>query len=125
MIIAEHVNINHAPLKIDLDNATIYFDNIENIDPNSLTINKKHTENTNTVSYEIRHIRELDNIYQKIPFCLRFTDADAHFIEENGNKYLVFALTENNKEVLEPCKNIWSEIKKQFKKIDNSKSIKY
>ena len=54
MIVIEHVNINHAPF--DLNNATIYFDDIKNIDLNSLVINKKHRKNTNAVSYEIRHI---------------------------------------------------------------------
>ena len=44
MIFIAHVNINHAPLKIDLNNATIYFDDIKNLDLNSLIINKKHTK---------------------------------------------------------------------------------
>ena len=72
-----------------------------------LFINKEHTKNTNAVSYEIRYITEWENIYEKIPLCLRFTDVHAYFIEENENKYLIFALTENNrKEVLEPYKKL-------------------
>ena len=40
-------------------------------------------------------------------------DLDAYFIEENENKYLVYALTENNKkEVLEPYRKRWSKTKK-------------
>ena len=62
----------------------------------------------------------------KIPFCLRFSEVDAYFIEESENKYLVFALTENNREeVLEPCKKLWSKIKKQVKAINSGESIKY
>ena len=76
MIIIEHININHTPVKIDLNNATIYFDDIKDIDLNSLIINEKHTKNTNAVSYEIRYITEWENIYEKIPLCLRFTDVD-------------------------------------------------
>ena len=121
MIVIEHVNINQAPL--DVNNVTIYFDDIKNIDLNSLIINKKHTKNTNAVSYEIRYITECENIYEKIPLCLRFTDVDAYFIEENENKYLIFASTENNsKEVLKPYKKLWSETKTREY---NSKSIKY
>ena len=37
----------------------------------------------------------------------------ACIIEENKDKYLVFALTENNKKRLEMYKKLWSEIKKQ------------
>ena len=40
------------------------------------------------------------NIDRGIPLCLSFSDVDAYILEENENKYLVFALTENNKEVL-------------------------
>ena len=39
------------------------------------------------------------NIDKKVPLCLSFSDVDAYIIEENENKYLVLALTENNKEV--------------------------
>ena len=41
------------------------------------------------------------------------------------NKYLIFALTENNNEVLELYKKLWSEIKKQIKAINRGESIKY
>ena len=59
-------------------------------------------KNTNTVSYEIKYVtmQNIDgqNIGEEVPLCLRFTDVDAYFIEENENKYLLFALTEHNKE---------------------------
>ena len=48
-----------------------------------------------------------------------------YIIEENENKHLIFALTENNKEVPEPYKKFCSEIKKQIKAINSDKSIKY
>ena len=114
-IVTEHVKINHSVFeRIRLNNAAIYFDDIKNIDLNLLTINKRRIKNTNTVvSYEIRYITDWDNIYQKIPICLSFTDLDAYFVEENQNKDLIFALTENNrKEVLEPYKKLWNKIKK-------------
>ena len=54
------------------------------------------------------------NIYRGISLRLSFSNIDAYIIEENENKYLIFALTENNKEVLELYKKLWSKIKKQI-----------
>ena len=51
-------------------------------------------------------------LIEEFLFFLSFSDVDAYIIEENENKYLIFALTENNKEVLELYKKLWSEIKK-------------
>ena len=41
------------------------------------------------------------------------------------NKNLIFALTENKKEVLELYKKLWSEIKKQIMAINRDESMKY
>ena len=108
MIVTKHVNINQTLLeKISLNHDTfVIFDDIKNIDPNLLTIYKKCIKNTSTVViYEIKYITMLENIHEKVPLCLRLTDVDAYFVEENENKYLDSALTENNnEEVLEPYK---------------------
>ena len=65
-------------------------------------------------------------IDREIPLCLSF-NVDAYIIEENGNKYLIFALTKDNKKVLELYKKPWSEIKNQIKAINSGEcnSIKY
>ena len=65
------------------------------------------------------------NIDREVSLSLSFSNVDAYIIEENENKYLIFALTENNKEVLEPYKKLWSKIKKQIKAINSGESIKY
>ena len=72
-------------------------------------------------------MQSIDNqhIDGEVPLCLRFRDVDAYFIEENESKYLVFALTEKNKEVLELYKKLWSKIKKQIKTINSGELIKY
>ena len=106
MIVTEHVNISHAASKkININHAIIFFDDIKNIDLNLLTINKKCIKNTNTVSYEIKYtiMQSINgqNIDGKVPLCPRFSDLHACFIEGNENQYLVFALIENNEEVLE------------------------
>ena len=53
-------------------------------------------------------------IDKEFPLCFSFSSVDAYIIEENKDKYLVFALTENNKEMLEMYKKLWSEVKKQI-----------
>ena len=76
--------------------------------------------------YEIKYIKmkgiNNQNIDKEVPLCLSFSDADAYIIEENENRYLIFALTENNKEVLDAYKKLWSKIKKR---VNRGKSIKY
>ena len=99
----EKVNLNH----------TYYFSNdIKNIDLNLLSIDKTCMKNTDAVIYEIRYITmqsfNNENIYGGIPLCLSFSDVDAYIIDENENKYLIFALTENNKNMLDAYKKLWS-----------------
>ena len=40
------------------------------------------------------------NIDREITVCLSLSTVDACIVEEDENKYLIFVLTENNKEVL-------------------------
>ena len=83
-------------------------------------------KNTDTFVYEIKYImmqsNNNQNVGKEVPLCFSFSDVDAYIIKENENKYLVFVLTENNKEVLEPYKKLWGEIKKQSKTINNRES---
>ena len=108
--------------KINLNRSYYYFNDIKNIDPNLLNINKIYTRNTDVVVYEIKYIMmqciNNQNIDKEIPLCLSFSNVDAYIIEESGNKYLIFGLTKNNKKVLELYKKLWSEIKKQIKAIN-------
>ena len=66
-----------------------------------LSINKNCIKNTDVVIQEIKYIitQNIDNqnVDNELPFCLSFSDVNAYIIEENENKYLVFALTESNK----------------------------
>ena len=103
--------------KVSLNHSSYFFDDIKNIDPNLLSIDKMCMKNTDVVIYEIKYIMmqsiNNQNIDREISFCLSFSNVDAYLIEENENKYLIFALTENKKEVLELYK--WREIKKKNK----------
>ena len=82
-----------------------------------LSLNKKCIKNTDVVAHEIKYI-----ITQTL--CLSFNDIDAYIIEENENKYLILALTENNRKMLEMYKKLWSEVKKQIE-CNSTESIKY
>ena len=87
-------------------------------------INKISHKNTDAIVYSIKCIM-IGSISSESPLCLSFSDVDAYIIEENGNKYLIFALTENNKKVFELYRKLWSEIKKQIKAVNSGESIKY
>ena len=116
MINFEKVNLNH----------TYYF--FDDIDLNLLSINKKCMKTTDAFVYKIKYITmqsiNNQNIDKKIPLCLSFSDVDAYIIGENENKYLIFALAQNNKEVLDAYKKLWSKIK-TIKTINSGKSIRY
>ena len=87
--------------KINLNYTSYLFTDIKNIDPNFQNINKTYAKNT--VIYEIKYIMmqsiNNQNIDRGIPLCFSFSDVGAYIIEEN--KYLIFALTEENKKLLE------------------------
>ena len=104
--------------KINLKPSYCLFNGIKHIDLNFLSINKKCIKNTDVVIHEIKYIikQNIDNqnIDNELPLCLSFSDLNVYIIEENENKYLIFALTENNRKMLEVYKKLWSKIKKQI-----------
>ena len=44
-------------------------------------------------------------------------------LKKNGNKYLTFASTDKNKEVLKKYTELWNEIKCQIKAINGGKQV--
>ena len=110
---------------ITFEGINYFFNVIKDIDPNLLTINKVLHKNTGIIIHEIKYIMmqsiNNQNIDKEVPLCLSFSDVDAYIIEESGSKYLIFALTENNKEVLELYKKLWNEIKYHIKTINSGK----
>ena len=109
--------------KINLNHPYYFFSNMTNIkkfDPNLLSINKISYKNADAVVYNITCIMmesiNNKNIDSENPLCLVFSDVDAYIIEENNeNKYLLFALTKNNKKVLEIYKNFGMKLKIKLK----------
>ena len=91
--------------RINLKPSCCIFNDIKNIDLNLLKYKQKVYKNTDVASHEIKYIimQNMDNqnIDNELPFCLSLIDIDACIIEENKNKYLIFAFTESNKKMLE------------------------
>ena len=81
--------------------------NIKNFEPNLLNIDKiSFKKGTVNVIYSIKYItlKILDhvNIDRKNYLYLAFNNVDGYIIKESDeNKYLIFAFTDKNEEVLE------------------------
>ena len=56
---------------------------------------------------------------------LRINHASGYTEEKNGNKYLVFDSTDENKELLKTYADVWDGIKNEIKKINSGKEIDY
>ena len=59
------------------------------------------------------------------PLYLIVNKVDGFIEEKEGNKYLNFAFTDNNSEVLKKYAEIWSRIKKKIKVINSDESGEY
>ena len=105
--------------KTNLEPSYCLFNDIKHIDLNLLSINKKCIKTTDVAAQEIkdiiRKISIIKILIMSLLFVLVFSNADAYIIEENKTNYLIFALTENNRKMLEMYKKLWSKIKKQIK----------
>ena len=93
--------------QISIKNCPGYFfnsmTNIMNIDTNLLGINQISFTSTDIVVYEIEYFKNLDSINS---LYLVFNDVDTYFECIDENKYLVFASTDKNREVLENYKEL-------------------
>ena len=96
--------------------------NIKNFDPNLVSIAQISFKNTDCVIYDIEYFQNLDSSYS---LYLVFNNVDAYIEENNENEYLVFALTDKNKEALENYTELWDEIKNEIEAIREIESIKY
>ena len=93
--------------QISIKNCPGYFfnsmTNIMNIDTNLLGTNQISFTSTDIVVYEIEYFKNLDSINS---LYLVFNDVDTYFECIDENKYLVFASTDKNREVLENYKEL-------------------
>ena len=79
-----------------------------------MSVNQISFINDDAVSYEIEYYGNYVDTY---PLYLVFHDVDVYFHVVMEKKYLVFALTDKNKEMPENYKKLWDEIKKEMRTI--------
>ena len=72
----------------------------------------------------IKNIGDYESIYSVNPLYLIIGEVNRYIEENNGNKYLVFASTNKNKEVLEKYTELWDGIKNLIQKI-NGRLVEY
>ena len=102
---------------------------VKKFDPSFLNISKISFKSIDAVIYSIRYItmKSLDhvNIDSANSICLVFNNVDGYIEESNGNKYLIFASTDKNKEILKNNTELWNEIDNQIETINGGEPIEY
>ena len=118
--------------QINIKNRTYYFYNdminIKDFEPNLLKIDKKSYKNIDIyyIGYiTIKKIDDYESIYSVNPLYLRINHASGYIEEKNGNKYLVFDSTDENKEVLKKYTELWDGIKNEIETINGGKKGEY
>ena len=108
--------------QINIKNRTYYFYNdiidLKDFDARLLKIDKKSYKNIGiyNIGYiTIKKIDDYENIYSVNPLYL-IVDHASGYIEEKGvNKYLVFDSTDENKELLKKCNDVFNGIMGKMK----------
>ena len=113
--------------QVNIENRQHYFrnsmTNIKHFDPSLLSIDKILFKSTDSVIYDFKYFKNLNS---ENSLCLVFNNVDGYIFEEsNENKYLIFASTDKNKEVLEKYKELWDKIKNETATISGVEPIEY
>ena len=111
--------------QIEIKNRTYCFYNdminLKTFEPNLLKIDKKSYKNIpiyNNGCITIKKIDDYGSIYSVNPLYLQVNHANRYIKEKNGNKYLIFDTTDENKELLKKYSVVWSGIKNKIKIIN-------
>ena len=109
--------------QINIKNRTYYFYNdiinLENFKSNLLKIDKKSYKDIGiyNIGYiTIKKIDDCENIYSVNPLYLNIDHANGYIDEKNGNKYLIFDFTDENKELLKKYSDVWNGLKNKIKR---------
>ena len=110
--------------QMNIKNRTYFYNDlitIKDFDPMLLKLDKESYKNTDI--YYIGYITKKDEYNIN---SVKLLDRIDSFIEEKRvNKYLNIDSADRNSEVLKKYAEVWSEIKDQIEKINNSKSGEY
>ena len=108
----------------NIKNWTYYFYNdiidIKNFDVRLLEIDKKSYKNIgiyNTGYIAIKKIDDCKNIHSVNPLYLLIDHASGYIEEKGVNKYLVFDSTDENKELLKKCNDVFNGLRDKIKEI--------
>ena len=108
--------------QIEIKNRTYYFYNdminLKTFEPNLLKIDKKSYKSIpiyNNGCITIKKIDDYGSIYSVNSLYLQVNHANGYIKEKNGNKYLIFDTTDENKELLKKYSVVWSGIKNKIK----------
>ena len=109
--------------QINIENRPYYFFNgminIKNFDPNLLSIDKISFKSIDAVIYNIKYItlksfNHVNTDSENLPYLI-FNNVNGYIEENNRDKYLVFASTYKNKEVLKSTQNFGMKLKIKLK----------
>ena len=110
--------------QINIKNRTYYFYNdiidLKNFDARLLKIDKKSYKNIGiyNIGYiTIKKIDDYENIYSVNPLYLLVNHASGYIEEKGANKYLFFDSTDENKELLKKCNDVWNGIKNKIEEV--------
>ena len=103
--------------QINIKNRTYYFYNdiinIKNFDPILLKIDRKSYKDVGiwNIGYIIiKKIQDCENIYSVNLLYQLVNHANRYIEEKNGNEYLIFDSTDENKELLKKYSEVWRGI---------------
>ena len=112
--------------QINIKNRTYYFFtgmiNIKDFDSSLLKIDKKSYKNIGIYNIGYITIKKIDgywNIHSVNPLSLMIGKVIWHIEENNGNKYLIFDSSDENKEVLKKHTELWNGIKSKIEIIND------
>ena len=104
--------------QINIKNRTYYFYNdiidLKKFDARLLKVDKKSYKNIGiyNIGYiTIKKIDDCENVYSVNPLYLLINHANGYIEEKGVNKYLIFDSTDENKELLKKCKDVWNGFK--------------
>ena len=96
--------------------------NIKDFDPRLLTIDQVSLESNDSIIYDIKYIKNLDNSNS---LYLVFNTLDAYIEKSGENKYLIFTSTDKHGKALKKYAELWNEMKEQIELVSGNKVIKY
>ena len=102
--------------------------NLKEFDPSQLNLDKKSSMDVNIYYIEYittKSIGDYENTTCVNPLYLIINDVDGYIEENDKNKYLSFASTDNNKEVLKKYIKVLYEVKYHIQKINGDEFGEY